>query len=293
MANFCKYCGKPLENGVCDCEAFKNANPAPAAPETPVTPVTPVAPAPAPQEYQQAPQGYQQAPQGYQQAPQGYQQNPYVQQPQAPSATAIRAKGIFESCKTMFLSVIKTPDEAIKVNDAQPDKVPGLVMGGVQLLLFFLLTMIHIPVIGEFLETGDRAKIGLLFMLMALIGIIVVTVVSFIFGKKKNPTQTFVGVLSNFCVATIPGTALFLISFIMGFIALSIAILCFLGCFFTWILFSQEAVNTCMKGSHTSVWVNLLSIVIGFVVIYIIAYSQAESALSDIMGGLNSLGSFF
>ena len=63
MANFCKYCGKALQDGeICSC---------------------PQAQAEAAQQYQdqQSSQGYQQPPQGYQQPPQDYQQGYQPQQP--------------------------------------------------------------------------------------------------------------------------------------------------------------------------------------------------------------------
>ena len=63
MANFCKYCGKALQDGeICSC---------------------PQAQAEAAQQYQdqQSSQGYQQSSQGYQQPPQGYQQGYQPQQP--------------------------------------------------------------------------------------------------------------------------------------------------------------------------------------------------------------------
>lgn len=65
MANFCRYCGKALQDGeICSC---------------------PQAQAEAAQQYQsQPPQGYQQPPQGYQQPPQGYQQPPQGYQPPQP-----------------------------------------------------------------------------------------------------------------------------------------------------------------------------------------------------------------
>ena len=84
MANFCKYCGKVLQDGeICSCpQAQAEAAQQYQSYQQPQQP--PQGYQQPPQDYQQPPQGYQQPPQGYQQPPQGYQQPPqgYQQPPQ-------------------------------------------------------------------------------------------------------------------------------------------------------------------------------------------------------------------
>ena len=216
MANFCKYCGTPLENGVCTCEASKQANAAEAAPQA----VAPEAPQQAPQMAPQA--APQQAPQGYQQAHQGYQQMPpqgYQPMPAQPNPTVEKLKKVLKDCKDLVIATLKAPVQTLRTVDVNPDKTPAFVMGGLHVFLMFLLTWISFLGLNDFLDGGARAKIGLGLAAVAAVGVLLATVGGFIFGKKYDPSMNFVRALATLCVATIPGTLLFVLYFIFSLFA--------------------------------------------------------------------------
>lgn len=266
MENFCKYCGKPMENDMCDCEGFwkENAEQAvKAAPEEQTA------------EQQQAPI--------QQQAP---------VQPKAPSAAQEKVKQILDGCKTLVVNVLKNPQEAIVVGEANPDKIPAFVLGGLHLLLLFIFTWIHIPALGEYIGAAGRAKIGFVLLLAAAIGILSVTLFAFLFGKKNVPGQTFVRVLANFCIATLPGTCFFILSFVFGLFSFQIALALLLLCFVAWMLYSQETIRVCMNNSPIAYWVNLLAVLVGGIVIAIISKAILKnvmtSFLNNLLGGFGS-----
>lgn len=279
MANFCKFCGSPLENGVCTCQASQEANAA-SAPQA--APVPQAAPTP------QAP--YQQAPQGYQQAPQGYQQMPYQQAaPAQPNPNVEMLKKVFNDCKDLLIATVKAPVQTMRTVDVNADKVPALVMGGVQVLLIFLLTWINFFGLNDYLDGGVRAKIGLGLAAIAAVGVLLATLASFFFGKKYDAAMNFVRALANLCVATIPGTLIFVLYFIFSLFAPSVAIALLIACVISWIVFSQEAVTVNMKGAPVAPWINIAAIFICMVLVYLVGKSMVMDALTGLLGGLGSL----
>lgn len=286
MANFCKFCGSPLENGVCTCEAAQQANVA-AAPQATPQPAPQATPQPAPQPAPQAP--YQQAP--YQQAPQGYQQMPYQPAaPAQPNPTVEKIKKVLIDCKNLLIATLKAPVQTMRTTDVNADKAPALVMGGLHVFLMFLLTWISFLGLNDYLDGGVRAKIGLGLAAIAVVGVLFATLGSFLFGKKYDPTMNFVRALANICVATIPGTLIFVLYFIFGLFAPGIALVLLIACFLVWVVFSQEAVTVNMKGAPIAPWINIAAVVISMILIFLVGKSMIMDAISGLLGGL---GSFF
>lgn len=268
MGDFCKYCGKPLENGMCDCEEFKKANvETPKQEEEVKTLEVEKAPEAAPEAVPEA-------------AP--VRQNVNAQ-PKISPETKAKLKELFKACFELTGNVIKKPQEAIGISDANKDKTAPLVMGGIHLILLFLLTWIHIPGLGKMLKAGGRAQIGFFLMLAVAIGILSATLFSFLFEKKGETKRSFVAVLANFCVATIPGTILFVCSFIFGLFSVQIASVLLLLTFLAWILFSQEAVDVSLKESGIGLWVNMLAILVGVIVISLIANGLLKNVIAELM----------
>lgn len=283
MANFCKFCGSALENGVCTCEAFQQATQG--APQT---------------TYQQAPQvepqmTSQQPVQGapqmqYQQVPQGYQQMPYqTTVPTQPNPTVEKGKMILGACKDLLLATIKTPAQTIRATDMNADKTPALVMGGLHVFLMFFLTWINFLGLNDFIEGDIRAKIGLGLAVVVAIGMLFATLGSFLCGKKYDPTMNFVRALANICVATIPGTLIFVAYFVMGLLSPGIAVALLIACFFAWIAFGQLAISVNMKDAPMVPWINVAAIVISMLLIFMIGKSMVMDALTSLAGELGSL----
>lgn len=262
MGNFCTYCGKPLENGVCDCEAFKKANDA--VTETPKAEET-VAEKPkaAPEESKTA-------------------QQPVNEQPKISPETKEKIKKLVKDCLALIVNVIKNPQGAIGMSDANADKTAPLVMGGVHLVLLFLLTWIHIPQLGAMLGILGRAQVGFFLMLAAAIGILSAVFFSFLFEKRGETKRSFVTLLANFCVATVPGTLLFIFSFVFGLFSVQIASVLLMLSFLAWILFSQEAVDVSLKENGIGLWVNMIAILVGLIVVSLIANGMLKSAIAQL-----------
>ena len=133
MANFCKYCGRTLQDGeICTC---------------------PQAQAEAAQMYQgqQPPQGYQQPPQGYQQ---GYQQPPQgYQQPAAPKP----AGAAFQKIVPYLKSYIKAPVSTAQGLIAQKDIVFAAIMLCIQAVAGGLLMF---SFVGSYLKNLGAALLA-------------------------------------------------------------------------------------------------------------------------------------
>ena len=297
MGNFCKYCGKPLVNGACDCVAAQGQNTAPAqdvaqantesaqamtqtytgntqnmAQQTPVQPQqTPVQPQ----------QNYQ-----YQQ-PQGG-QAPYVQ-PQ-PSMQSQMAKQEAMEATNLFVSALKNPVATLEHVFATKKNTAAFILGAVHLLLLFLCTTIYIPLIGDYMKTSDRAKVGLVLLLIAGIPVAVTAVVAMLTGKKYNPNLTYVDSLAVFSAATIPGTVIFLVSFIMGLLSPLFAVLLLVACYLSWVLLSIEAMNVVCKGKKDiNFWIALAVHVVIITVVTLIGKGILEEVIKELT---SSIGSF-
>lgn len=288
---FCKYCGKQLNDGeVCSCQTPVVEQPqqqAPAAPQQ-----APVAPQPqAMVPPQQAPVMGQPQQMGYQGQPQmGYQGQPQMNY-QQPNPQAEAAKAHAKEAKNAFVDAIKHPYSAMGSSATQTNYIPGLIVGAVHLLLIFLCTTINIPLVGEFLEAGGRAKIAFYFLLVVAVPVLLFALAGLLLGKKTNPNVTFLSSLAVFGLATVPGSILFVGSFVLGLVSPAMAVLLLVATYFAWILTSIEAMNVVMKGNRNIIfWIVIATHMICLILLVLVGKSVAQDLLEDAMSSLGSLG---
>ena len=67
----------------------------------------------------------------------------------------------------LFVSALKNPVATLEHVFATKKNTAAFILGAVHLLLLFLCTTIYIPLIGDYMKTSDRAKVGLVLLLIA------------------------------------------------------------------------------------------------------------------------------
>ena len=138
MAAFCKYCGKPLQDGeICTCpqaqaeaaRMYQGQQPPQGYQQPPQGcqqppqgyQLPPQGCQQPPQGYQQPPQSCQQPPQGYQQPPQGCQQPPQdyrqPQQPTAPNPVAVALRKVVPYLKSYFTAPVSAARDLMTQKD--------------------------------------------------------------------------------------------------------------------------------------------------------------------------------
>ena len=295
MGNFCRFCGKPLVNGMCDCQSTQQS--VTVGTETQTQPVQePVAQQISQENMMQQPypqvQNTYQQPQGMYQQQMNYQQ-PYPQMGQ-PSAQSQVAKENAVKAKTLFVEAIKQPCTILYQIIPQGKCTGGAILGAVHLLLLWLCTTLNIPIplLGDYLETGDKAKIGFILLLIAGIPVVIMSIVGLLIGKKNNPRLTFVESLGVFDCATVPGSVIFLASFLIGFISPMMAALLLLVCYFAWLFMSMEAMNAVDNGSKDMhFWIVLAVNVVCIILIVLVGKNIIMNYIEDVVGSLSDLNS--
>lgn len=303
MGNFCKYCGKPLVNGTCDCaaaQAYTGNTQDTAQAYTGNTQDTAQAYTGNTQDTAQAYTGNTQnmAQQTPVQPQQGYtnpQQNFQYQQPQGgqapymqhqPSMQSQMAKQEAMAAKDLFIGALKSPVAILEHIAATKKNTSALILGALHLLILFLCTTINIPMLGEFMEMGDKAKVGLVLLVIAAVPVALTALVAMFTGKKCNPGLTYVDALAVFSAATAPGTVIFLASFLIGLVSPLFAMILLIACYLAWVLLSTEAMNVVSKGGKDkNFWITLaIHAVIIFIVI-VIGKGMLEDALKSLSYG--------
>lgn len=316
MENFCKYCGKPLVNGACDCAVAQeqNAGSAQDMSQTYTGNVQDTT-----QTYtgntQDTAQTYtgntQDAAQTYtgntQDMSQAYtgntqnvqpQQNAQYQQPQNGQAPFVQPQPSMQSqmvkeeamaAKNLFISALKNPVAVLEHVFATKKNTSALILGALHLVLLFLCTTINIPLLGEYMGIGQKAQIGLELLLAAGIPVAVTALVAMLTGKKYNPNITYVDSLAVFAAATIPGTVLFVVSFLVGLLSPMFAMILLIACYLAWMILSAEAMNVVSKGGKDKNFWILLAV---HAVIIIGVMLIGKGALTSALKGL-SYGSFW
>lgn len=298
MAKFCKYCGKPIENEVCDCEKARAARqaaesqPVSAAVPTPGPVVTPpptpvVTPPPAPSPEQV---NYQQT-----NAQQTTYQQTYAQQQPSPQVEA--AKQYANESKFLFMNLLKKPIAGIQdVNRANND-TPALIIGVVHLLIIFIGCAIlinsavdNIPYASTVITGSVKTKMSLLIMIVAAIPILVFTLVGWISGKKNNPTLSFVHTLAVFFSATAIGSILLLAALICSFLFSGVGLFLILVCVISWIYASSEAMSLIVNAARDKwFWSVMLSCVLSLVAISLVIYGVADKMVNQLSSLFGSL----
>ena len=267
MANFCKYCGKALQDGeICTC---------------------PQAQAEAAQQYQgqppqQDPQGYQpqEGPfQGYQpqqppQGPQGYQPS-YQPQPAAPSPVAVGLKKIPDFLKSYIQAPVSAVQSLVNAKDvvvAGALLVVQVIVCGLLLISILssmvessgsvvagLLALVMINVDSSMYFAGDpNLAIGMLMgMLMALIAVAIYVVVIFAAAKISGSQITITDAVVAAGGHSLCVTALLLLSFIAFFIMFDLGAILFAAAMLFWIVLTGPAIQSIASPNATkegSLW---------------------------------------
>ena len=268
MANFCKYCGKALQDGeICSC---------------------PQAQAEAAQQFQgqqQPPQGFQQPPQGYQPPPQGYQPPPQgYQPPQQPAGPSPFVTGL-QRIPSFLGNYFKAPVSAVQSLVNSRDVVVAGVLLCVQVLLCGLLMFSGLKSMVDSVSGSDRSDLGtmilagvalfndnlkkdeasfgmsfLMGILVAIICIAVYVAVIFAVAKIAGSRASFTDALvaaggHSFCV-----TVLMLLSFITFFMMFEIGAVLLVAAMLFWIVLTGPAVQSIAPPNATkegSLWICL------------------------------------
>jgi len=203
MGNFCKFCGKPLTDGRCDCAAFIAANPVQTPPATESA-----------LQMQYGNAGTVQA------------QTNGSGQPSAP-APAVSPIG------SQLTSIIKgglTRPVTTGLYMSKTTDTAGLIFLGIYAAILFIMSFITVKLalgkeLGRFFEKY-YAPIALYVMFAAALAVVSKAVMAYVFGNKYDTARTsFVTLLTRFCTACVIPAALTIVSPIFGKLTVLIVIL--------------------------------------------------------------------
>ena len=279
MGNFCKFCGKPLTDGRCDCAAFIAANPVqtPPAPEVSNTDTSAQPNDPGLSFQNQAGPATESAPQ--------MQYGNAGTVPVSPIGSQLTSiiKGGLTRPVTTGLYMSKTTDTA------------GLIFLGIYAAILFIMSFITVKLalgkeLGRFFEKY-YAPIALYVMFAAALAVVSKAVTAYVFGNKYDTARTsFVTLLTRFCTACVIPAALTIVSPIFGKLTVLIVILA-IG---IWTVYSDiivaEYVNA---GKSMKLWAILageaLSYLCSFICTKVFLSNVADiftSQIGDLLSGL-------
>ena len=289
MANFCKYCGKPLQDGeICTC---------------------PQAQAEAAQQYQGQQPGYQQPPQGYQQPgyqqlPQGYQQPGYQQppqgyqspqggyqppqgyQPQQPAGPNPFVAGL-QRIPSFLGNYLKAPVSAVQSLVNSKDVVVAGVLLCVQVLICGLLLFSALNSVDNTMYGDGESKMAavlalglaavnedlrslkdpsfpmslLMGILIAMICLAVYVLIIFAAAKIAGSKATFTDALVAAGGHSLCVTVLLLLSFITFFMLFELGAIFFTAAMLFWLVLTGPAVQSITSfnmAKEGTLWICLL-----------------------------------
>lgn len=207
------------------------------------------------------------------QAQTGAQQQAGPQKPEGP--------GIVSETIGLARRAVTRPIDAFR--EARRNTVPALILGGVELVLVFLTTLINLPLginanssIKYMLRYagasfgGIKARIALIAVVLIAASIVLYALAAWLFRDKEKTDCGFVGVLASFCVFTVPGSIAAILVFVFGLFSSTLAMvfLC-LGATF-WSVYTIKALFEMLSGDEnkemikTVLVVAVVGIIIGF-----------------------------
>lgn len=214
MAKFCKYCGKPLDHGVCDCpqavsevdERARAQVMAAMSAHTEEKSQQVQEPTPAPA-FEQAEQTFKQAGEAFQKTAQNIQQ----------SQQAKQAAQIMEKVKNLLVSFVKHPVAAMQTAAQESDKTPQYMVAAV----FVVVTLIcGCIMMRDDMFEGARFKMSLVAALAVLIVRLVYAVGIGMMVKKQNPSSSLKSAIGVFSITLFADAAIILLIMITLFISL-------------------------------------------------------------------------
>ena len=287
MANFCRYCGKPLQDGeICTCPQAQAEAAQQYQGQQP-----PQGYQPPPQDGYQPPQGGYQPPQGGYQQPQGGYQPPlggyqppqgYPQQPAGPSPFAAGLQRI----PTFLGSYLKTPVSAVQSLVNAKEVVVAIVLLFVQILISGLLLFSALKSVSNTVYGDGESKAAavlavglaavnedlkslrdpsfpmslLMGILIAIICLAVYVLIIFAAAKIAGSRATFTDALVAAGGHSLCVTVLLLLSFITFFMLFELGAIFFTAAMLFWIVLTGPAVQSIAPANATkegSLWICL------------------------------------
>lgn len=247
MAKFCKYCGKQIDGGKCDCpkalaEAEERAKAQvlaameqASAQRGQAIPGAGGRPAPQPQgSYgQPVPQPYDQA-----------RQQSYTQPNSAPARPGVDTEALAADLKQLVLGLLKTPAAAMEQAAQSANKLPQYLIAAV----FAVLMLLGLCIGGknDYIEGSKMFMVSLIATLAAVLLRAAYGAGVYAMSKKYNPVLTFSAALALFSTTFIFDTLILLLLMIFTVInlyELTFAVLLFwlaasviTACLATWVL---------------------------------------------------------
>jgi len=190
------------------------------------------------------------------------------------------SKQQFNKSKVMFLEFIKKPVTMMSGLEQTEDSITPLLFGALQVLLALIFGAIKMK----------SFKCGLLLACAVIVANLVTTGVIYIVGMIKSKKMDFVKILALFCIATIPGTMMFVLAFIFSFFWSSGAFLFISLGFLSWIMLGYHAANEYLPMDKDLVfWFYLVIVAIVLVFVYLIMKEVVSAYITNlIMGSLSA-----
>ena len=316
---FCKYCGKELVNGVCDCEKFVASRGAAKQEEAAVSAEAPqtneadnklqdqqyqnaqagMQQSAPNQQYQNAQAGIQQGVpnQQYQNTQAGMQQGAQYQQYQnvQPNPQIQTAQNYFGAVLKLVTDFCTKPISTITSVISGENVAEAYGVGAWNLLVLFITLMIHLPfgeVSGE-IEVGYRARLGFVAVVGCVILIAIGAGIHVLVQKIRNQQMQYgyLRVVAALCLVTIPTTLCFVVGFIFGFFAIGVAMCVYvlgLACYIRLSLYVYHVgiFGDADKKAVCAVIISLLTMIITSAICYYILGSMIRTILTDYMSDI-------
>ena len=306
MEKFCKFCGKEMVNGTCDCAGYQAQNGA--APVQSDMQANQQYQQPNMQMNQQYQQPNMQMNQQYQQQNiqmnQQYQQpnmqmNQQYQQPNMQMNQMYQQPSQFsyqiDTAKNLFIKALKKPITAAAEVKVGNDLKSPLYLLGVQLVILFLsMLLLRVPDILSTLDSGLKVKIGFSLAIYMLIDYAIYAAMTYAFSKKYDPMLTYSRVLAVFCVITVPGTVLYLVAYVCSLLNMTLAIPVLGVMSVIWTILSILVINMFVNDSNSdtkfwNIFFTVISVKVIMVIIKTIVFTTlAKSVVSQMANGAMS-----
>lgn len=308
---FCKYCGKKLEDGGCDCPESQQAKAhiqnQPTQGVELTKPVQSAEPSQAAQANQPA-ETHAQAAQSashnpsyagpvpnagqpnYQQGMPNQQGQYAGQQPGYTNPNTAQyqqqAKETFYEVKTNFVDFFKRPMTVVNNAYHSSSQSVQYVIAAVYAASIILFTMCWFQV--TFDTTKKAFGIGLKLAIGALLVKFLYAVIVYFLARRYDPQVQLSRVIGVFCMVTIPETAMFVALIIITFLGIDMLFsIVLIAAFFISVIVPVIATLVVLKGNQDQTFlVSLLMQVVAVILIVFVSRAVTDSVLKDISGGM-------
>ncbi len=228
MANFCKYCGKPIVGDSCDCpgavaEAQAKAQVQQAMNAAPQPGQVPPRPGQVPPQPGQVPPQPGQVPPQYGQAPYGQPQ--YGQAPAQPLVSP-QMQTVLGEVKDLALGIFRAPERTLQQAAAAPVKTAQYILLGIASVVILFLISFMSPVKG--IGYGTMFKFAFICTLITVGVRLVYGIAAGLAVRKQNPSVTIPTAIGVFSVTLVYDAAICLLLLIFIKISLWELVIAFL-----------------------------------------------------------------